>query len=1008
MATLARLPGITFETARPPVVTPLPRMDIAGFVGFARSGPINVPVAIGDVPHFHDIFGEDVALAADPAAGGVAYAELPPAVRAFFRNGGDRCWVVRVAGAGAARNTFLLPGVLAAAADGTSGFGAAIARARSAGSWSDSLDVNLTLSQRPLAAVAVSPPGGGPVQISGVTPGDLVQIDCPALGIVAFQPVPDTGARPPLTVSAPSPDAYWFRRAERADVDLAPSSPPAAITWLAMPLAVRWLGGAVPPALDPPVPIARWGVRDTGFLVEMDRSALGAIEPGTWLRITMAPTTPTLLLRVDGIEAASVDSPPASGDPVWLTASDAWWVLDGATGVAAIAGETLHASIVTLEFWVRDPNLPLQRLSDVGCAAPHPRYWGDVPDDDIVFGPDDRQPTRLDQISTSLLDLVIDPRFPLAATLPNDPQRPPIFLPLGVPGVLQDEFYQGALPIAGDPLTRDGLATFDTRLFIDDGLRLTTARNLITEAFQIQYVDPVRPLTGMHALVPVDEVSMIAVPDAIQRPWHRDVSSTPPLPAPTLVDVAAAGAATHVTWTPLAAADRLAGETIAFDVQSSYQAQFSTVTRQWSTDTTAVDDDTDVSTLCSTPVFYRVRATSTLRGVGPWSNTRWIRLPFDPFQPCQDDLPAAPAPIAAAEAHGRITVSWSDAGAPGAAFTLERASDPAFASATVVYTGPALQCDVLPGAEPVVYFRVAAQVDGSASPWSTTASVGVLQQSTFTVDDPDSYDESALLAIDTALVRLCAGRSDAHAVLGFPSHYREDRASAFVSTLSTALATSDGLRALSYAAAFHPWLLVRETTGRADLSTWTMPPDGSMCGILAARTLLKGAWYSPANQPFVGALALQPPLDADALTLLGDRINPIAQATNGFIAVDAQTLSPDDDLRDLHVRRLLILLRRLALREGSAWVFRNNDDSLRRLVQREFEQVLGDLFIRGAFAGDVHDEGYRIVTDDSVNTANDRDQGRFIVELRVAPSQPLAFLTVRLVQEGSGLMVEGS
>jgi phage tail sheath protein FI len=34
------------------------------------------------------------------------------------------------------------------------------------------------------------------------------------------------------------------------------------------------------------------------------------------------------------------------------------------------------------------------------------------------------------------------------------------------------------------------------------------------------------------------------------------------------------------------------------------------------------------------------------------------------------------------------------------------------------------------------------------------------------------------------------------------------------------------------------------------------------------------------------------------------------------------------------------------------------------------------------------------------------DQGRFIVELRVAPSLPLAFLTVRLVQTGAEILLQ--
>jgi phage tail sheath protein FI len=60
------------------------------------------------------------------------------------------------------------------------------------------------------------------------------------------------------------------------------------------------------------------------------------------------------------------------------------------------------------------------------------------------------------------------------------------------------------------------------------------------------------------------------------------------------------------------------------------------------------------------------------------------------------------------------------------------------------------------------------------------------------------------------------------------------------------------------------------------------------------------------------------------------------------------------------------------------------------------------MYIRGAFAGNTPDTGFRVVTDDSVNTSSDIDRGRFIVELQVAPSKPLNFLTIRLVQTGPG------
>jgi phage tail sheath protein FI len=70
------------EVALPPRV----RMDIAGWVGQAQRGPLNVPQPIATWGQFRDIFGDFV---------GFGY--LPYAVFGFFLNGGERCYVVRVA-----------------------------------------------------------------------------------------------------------------------------------------------------------------------------------------------------------------------------------------------------------------------------------------------------------------------------------------------------------------------------------------------------------------------------------------------------------------------------------------------------------------------------------------------------------------------------------------------------------------------------------------------------------------------------------------------------------------------------------------------------------------------------------------------------------------------------------------------------------------------------------------------------------------------------------------------
>ena len=92
MVTAIRLPGIQFEVIAPPVNETLVRMDIAVFVGFAASGPLHLPVMVEDIVRFEEIFGNDLVLASVSDSNEPVYAYLPSTVRAFFRNGGRRCW----------------------------------------------------------------------------------------------------------------------------------------------------------------------------------------------------------------------------------------------------------------------------------------------------------------------------------------------------------------------------------------------------------------------------------------------------------------------------------------------------------------------------------------------------------------------------------------------------------------------------------------------------------------------------------------------------------------------------------------------------------------------------------------------------------------------------------------------------------------------------------------------------------------------------------------------------
>src|SRR5215203_3572753 len=149
---IRRLPGFRFEAVAPAREDVLPRMDVALFVGFASTGPIGIAVAVESAEQFKTIFGNDLPLVWDAEKSETVYAYLTPAVRSFFRNGGRRCWILRVARTVASEkkplnracyNFFPLSGFARVrfAGNEIATISPAFARARTRGSWSDDLQI---------------------------------------------------------------------------------------------------------------------------------------------------------------------------------------------------------------------------------------------------------------------------------------------------------------------------------------------------------------------------------------------------------------------------------------------------------------------------------------------------------------------------------------------------------------------------------------------------------------------------------------------------------------------------------------------------------------------------------------------------------------------------------------------------------------------------------------------------------------------------------------------------
>ena len=1033
------LPGVYFQTAIPAVPEVLPRLDIPAFVGFAGSGPIHVPVVVEDFAYFLDIFGSGQVLARDPASGQMVSAQLNPAVSMFFQNGGRRCWVVRVAKKSlsivgppqsqeAVSNEFLVPGLLQVGPSGTAD--ATWLEARSEGSWSDGLEVNATLSYSAIEVVCARARADGfelqadPSSPRTPDPGDVLEVvfqntsSVPEGGrdTVAYLPVQRLETRP--AYSPPGKASFvitgggaWFDAAFPEDFPAFLASPPAdssRIVWLPLPDRVDFLTRQENQQITP----AGWGVKTGQFFFLASRSDAQQIRPGSWLRAEFI--TPVragaaaLLIQVQEVQGTVVDSgllsPPAGDEFVEILAAQAWWQLDAPTAAQRSINPIASADIVNLELWVRDATQQVFRLSNLGLSRLDPRYVGTLPTDAQLYSATSSSPIAAD---STLIDDVTHPRFALAA--PTSDASDLLFVPLGVPGLVNEDFYAQAVALAGSALDRDGLSSFSPYLFLDPDLRDSTADALLAEAFHKQYQlqrdptapSPGEPLQGIHAILPIDEVSILSVPDAPDRGWNPTKSNVEILGAPDPLSVHSTGETTVVaSWGAPPGA-------ISYLLEQSFDPRFTDPISVW-TGTSAQSDPLTLPETCTTIFYYRARANGLL-GPGPWSVTFVFPSTPGPFELCDPGLLAAPDLSVLLTDRARTVLEWTGSSAADQ-FILQSSLDPTFELNSTLYQGPARTFDVTQDFTAPMYYRVAAQRGLTPSPWSKTiftvptasSSSELTQLSGDTLGDVVSGRGQDLSTIHSAMLRLCAARGDVVSVLSVPLDFETDACVLYRQQLASLLAGDADGRALSYGALFHPWLIASDTPGVLT----NVVPDGAITGTIAARTIDLGAWYSPANQPLHGVLGIIPALPSSSLArFFPEQINAIRQDPTGFIAASSATLSDDSELVELTVRRLMILLRRLALRDGMTFVFESNDPSFQRRVRRQFEELLRGLYVRGAFAGATANQAFSVVADNSVNTQADVDDGRFIVELRVAPSRPLAFLTVRLVQAGGSLSV---
>jgi hypothetical protein len=1010
-----RLPGLTFLPRQPSRRQPLPRLDVAAFVGFAARGPLHVPVPLEDFSTYQAVFGGDLDLAQE-AGERVVKANLPRAVHQFFANGGQRCYVVRVAGCQAEAARLRLPGMVAL--NSRSGPRLAALSASSPGAWGAGL--------RLAARLAVSPlPGNG---TGGPAEWAIANTGAPALQFVV------EALRRSGVPAIQAGDVLRLRFDDRE-------------RWLALVAAVerRPRSGSTPELLlahlgaiyrllpslsaSPPEEVTRLELlttegaselqsvgllvaADGGVALELDPADAPRLSAGDVLRLHLSSRPPGdlgYIVRIKEIQAqpsSAGGSPPLPifaavlAEALQLSPQD----LPASPPVGFTRAELLRLDLLLR---LRDERLPA--IAALAFNPGHPRFWGDV----LLLESSpllQKRTTGSRYAASGYSTTGSNPCADSAAWHRRLMRDPYDLMPL--PGLSSGQSdaarratsqnFNGVAALAGL------LAPAGSHLGLSWQAAFTAGATGGSEA----YADADEELAlaflpvGMPEIVDDADPSQLRPPEE-GRAGHDDLST---FDAGVFYDryLAPPGAAggagpgeSHRTLLPT-----------AFDLH-----------------------------------YVQGRDLRGLHSLLFLDDVAMIAAPdacHDPWQLGEPEpAPIPPRPLMpSAETPCPPVADFADCKRPPVLSDIEPYYGPFDAETPVTVRGESfgssLSTRLMFGARPAEGLQVLSSQeliatappgvrpgpvdvsvhthDGSSSLAGgfiyTHASTAPPLPVVDPYDPNDLVENQPYLAVHQALAIFCQARADAICLLSLPHSYDVSRCIEWQQALRRRLGLPDlgegfafdepeEIADLSFAAVYHPWLLVADA--QAADRVRPVPPDGAIAGLIAGRERERQAWVAPANLPLREVLGLLPAVsDDDWAELFAWRFILVRPEANGFCPMSAHTLSGEQALLQVSVRRLLILLRKAALQLGMDFVFQPNHELFRQGIRVVVEDFLRFLFERGAFAGRSEAESFRVVVDASVNPPQSVEQGRLVVVIQVAPSQPMEFITVQLVRSGEG------
>jgi len=207
----------------------------------------------------------------------------------------------------------------------------------------------------------------------------------------------------------------------------------------------------------------------------------------------------------------------------------------------------------------------------------------------------------------------------------------------------------------------------------------------------------------------------------------------------------------------------------------------------------------------------------------------------------------------------------------------------------------------------------------------------------------------------------------------------------------------------SYAATYWPWLQVQSATGRNE---W-VPASVVIPGVYAFTDNSTAPWFAPAGLirgGVSGVIQAERRLTRTQRdTLYSSKVNPIASFPGQGISVFGQkTLQTKASALDrVNVRRLLIELKKFIGDQARTLVFEQNTLTTRNRFLATVNPYLESVVQRqGLFA-------YRVVMDDTNNTADVVDRNQLIGQIFIQPAKTAEFIVLDFTIEPTGATFAG-